>query len=71
MVNQPGFEANEIGTEAVAHDRVRRFQFDPGDERRLYCDLDQNRMSEDACEGRATGFHFLRGYRTGGCQSNR
>jgi len=39
-MNQLGFEADEIGTEAVAHDCVRGFQFKAGDQLRLDSDLD-------------------------------
>ena len=70
-MNQLGFEANEIGTEAVAHDRVRRFQFDAGDQFGLDRDLDQNRMAEDAGERFAAGLYFLGGYRPGGSQTDR
>jgi hypothetical protein len=64
MVNHPGFKANEIGTEAIAHDGVWRFQFYPGNQRGLDLDLDQNRMSKDTGKRRATGLNFLRGYCT-------
>ena len=39
-MNQPGFETNEIGTEAVAHDGVRGFQFEAGDQFGLDGDLE-------------------------------
>src|SRR5271165_7337802 len=71
MVNQPGFEANEISTEAVAHDGVWGFQFEAGDQLGLDGDLEQNRMPEDAGERFAAGLHLLRGYRTGSGQSDR
>jgi hypothetical protein len=71
MMNQLGFEANEIGTEAIAHDGVRGFQFETGDQLGLYGDLDQNRMAEDAGERFAAGLHFLWRYRTGSRQADR
>ena len=70
-MKQPGFEANEIGAEAVAHDGVRGFQFETGDQLGLYGDLDQNRMAEDPGERFAAGLHLLRGYRTGSRQTDR
>ena len=71
MMNQLGFEANEIGTEAVAHDGVRGFQFEAGDQLRLDRDLDQNRMSEDSGDRFAASLDFLWGYRTGSRQTDR
>jgi len=70
-MNQLGFEANEVGTEAVAHDRVRGFQFEAGDQLRLDRDLDQNRVSEDPGDRFAASLHFLWGYRTGSRQTDR
>ena len=69
-MNQLGFEANEVGTEAVAHDRVRGFQFEAGDQLWLDSDLDQNRMSEDTGDRFAASLHFLWGYRTGNRQTD-
>src|SRR5271167_1461728 len=71
MMNQPGFEANEIGTEAVAHDGVRSLQFEAGDQLGLDGDLEQNGMSENTGERLAAGLHFLRGYRTSSRQADR
>src|SRR5271169_1911784 len=71
MMKQPGFEANEIGAEAVAHDGMRGFQFNAGDQLRLDGDLDQNRMSEDPGDRFAARLHFLWGYRTGNRQTAR
>src|SRR6516165_8403553 len=70
MMNQLGSETNEIGTEAVAHDRVRGFQFDAGDQFGIDRDLDQNRVSEDAGEHLAAGLDFLRRHRAGGSEAN-
>ena len=70
-MNQLGFEANEIGAEAVAHDHVRGFQFDAGDQPGIDRDLHQNRMSDDLGEGLAAGLDFLRGRRAGGRQTDR
>ena len=66
MMNQLGFEADEIGTEAVAHDRMRGFQFNAGDQLRLDSDLDGNRVTEDAGESFAARLDFLRRCCTGG-----
>jgi len=71
MMNQLGFEANEVGAEAVAHDGVRSFQFEAGDQLWLDRDVDQNRMSEDAGDRFAASLHFLRGDRTGNRQTDR
>ena len=71
MVHQFGFETNEIGAEAVAHDRVRSFQFDTGDQLGIDRDFDQNRVSEDVGDGFAAGLLFLRGHRAGNRQTDR
>ena len=71
MVHQFGFETNEIGAEAVAHDRVRSFQFDTGDQRGIDRDFNRNRVSEDVAEGFAAGLLFLRGHRAGNRQMDR
>src|SRR4029077_13161834 len=71
MMNQLGFEANEIGTEAVAHAGVRGFQFEAGDQLGLDRDLDQNRMSEDSGDRFAAGLHLHWGYSTGNRQTDR
>jgi len=49
-MNQLRFEADEIGTEAVAHDGVRGFQLEAGDQCRLDGDFEQDRMAEDPGE---------------------
>ena len=67
MVHQFGLETNEIRAEAVAHDRVRGFQFDAGDERGIDRD-----SSATGCprtrEGVAAGLVFFRGHRAGSRQ---
>src|SRR5205814_7640290 len=71
MMKQLRFEANKVGAEAVAHDRMRGFQFEAGDQRGFDGDLKQDRVSEDTGERFAAGLHLLRGYRTGGRQTDR
>src|SRR5262249_12940589 len=71
MVHQLAFETNEIGAEAVAHDRVWGFEFDSGDQRGIDRNVERNRMSENAGQSFAAGLLFLRGYRAGDGQMDR
>src|SRR5215813_4644276 len=63
MVHQLAFDTNEIGAEAVAHDRMWGIEFDSGDQRGIDRDLDRNRVSEDGGQSLAAGLLFLGGHR--------
>ena len=54
-----------------AHDGMRSFQFEAGDQLRFDGDLDQNRVGEDPGDRFAASLHFLWGYRTGNRQTDR
>jgi hypothetical protein len=58
MAYQPGFETEEIGSEAVAHGRVRRFKLDTGDERRVHAEINLDRPTENFGQTRSAGLCF-------------